>query len=110
MLPQTVQVVSALEALSSSLVDVSTLYGEYADVFDLPECKLAIVHCAGHFDPTLIENLWREIVEKGVLMLSLLLLLLLLLFPLTLLLLLLLLLLLTSLLYYYYFIIFFFRE
>ena len=31
----------------------------------LAECKLAIVHCAGHYDPTLIETLWREIIDRG---------------------------------------------
>ena len=41
------------------------LYGDYADQFDLSECKLAIVHCAGHHDPALVEALWREIVDQG---------------------------------------------
>lgn len=41
------------------------LYGDFADIFMLAECKLAIVHCAGHYDPTLIETLWREIIDKG---------------------------------------------
>ena len=41
------------------------LFGEFADPFDLPQCKLAIVHCAGHHDPTLIESLWQDIIEKG---------------------------------------------
>lgn len=31
----------------------------------MPECKLAIVHLAGHHDPTLIETLWREIIDQG---------------------------------------------
>ena len=47
-------------------MDISTLYGEYADTFDLSECKLAIVHCAGHYEPTLVESLWREIIENGI--------------------------------------------
>ena len=33
------------------------LYGDFAEPFDLAECKLAIVHCAGHYDPTLVESL-----------------------------------------------------
>ena len=41
------------------------LYGDFADVFRLAECKLAIVFCAGHYDPTLIEAMWREIITKG---------------------------------------------
>ena len=41
------------------------LYEDYADKFDLSECKLAIVHCAGHYDPTLIESLWTSIIAEG---------------------------------------------
>lgn len=46
-------------------VCVLQLYSEYAEAYELFECKLAIVHCAGHFDPTLVETLWREIIDKG---------------------------------------------
>ena len=31
----------------------------------LSESKLAIVHCAGHYDPMLIESLWKDIIEEG---------------------------------------------
>lgn len=41
------------------------LYGEFADHFKLSECKLAIIHCAGHSDPILVHSLWQEILEKG---------------------------------------------
>lgn len=41
------------------------LYGEFADPFKLSECKLAIIHCAGHSDPILVQTLWQEIIEKG---------------------------------------------
>lgn len=41
------------------------LYGEIADHFKLSECKLAIIHCAGHSDPILVHSLWQEIMEKG---------------------------------------------
>lgn len=41
------------------------LYGEFADHFKLSECKLAIIHCAGHADPILVHSLWQEIMEKG---------------------------------------------
>lgn len=41
------------------------LYEEFADRFDLSECKLAIVHCAGLYDGALIENLWQNIIDKG---------------------------------------------
>ena len=36
-------------------------------MFALAECKLAIVHCAGHYDPILIETLWKDIIEGGML-------------------------------------------
>ena len=41
------------------------LYGEFADRFDLSECKLAVIHCAGHDDAILVEALWQDIIEKG---------------------------------------------
>ncbi|GCB82345.1 hypothetical protein scyTo_0023214, partial [Scyliorhinus torazame] len=40
------------------------LYGEFADHFRLSECKLAIIHCAGHSDIILVQTLWQEIIEK----------------------------------------------
>ena len=47
------------------MMNLLQLYGDFAEIFCLWECKLAIVHCAGHYDPTLIETLWREIINKG---------------------------------------------
>jgi nuclear pore complex protein Nup155 len=41
------------------------LYEEFADRFDLSECKLSIVHCAGLYDNALVENLWQSIIDKG---------------------------------------------
>ena len=41
------------------------LYGEFAEVFDLYECKLAIVHCAGHEDAALVDSLWQSIINTG---------------------------------------------
>ena len=41
------------------------LYGDFADTFELSECKLAIVHCAGHYDQQLVQALWQEIIERG---------------------------------------------
>ncbi|KAM7443523.1 hypothetical protein ABFA07_007737 [Porites harrisoni] len=57
------QIDQALAVLNSRLLDITTLYGDFADVFALAECKLAIVHCAGHYDPILIETLWKDIIE-----------------------------------------------
>ena len=44
---------------------VLQLYGEFAEVFDLYECKLAIVHCAGHEDAALVDSLWQSIINTG---------------------------------------------
>lgn len=40
------------------------LYEDYADQYNLWECKLAIVHCAGHNDPLLIESIWTNIIQQ----------------------------------------------
>ncbi|NXN93474.1 NU155 protein, partial [Rhinopomastus cyanomelas] len=54
----------AVSQLDSQLMDITKLYGEFADPFKLSECKLAIIHCAGHSDPLLVQTLWEEIIEK----------------------------------------------
>lgn len=38
------------------------LYEQYAEPFGLWECKLAIIHCSGHDDVTLIQNIWENII------------------------------------------------
>ncbi|CAB1352906.1 unnamed protein product, partial [Coregonus sp. 'balchen'] len=53
----------AVSQLDSELMDITKLYGEFADHFRLSECKLAIIHCAGHSDPILVHSLWQEIME-----------------------------------------------
>lgn len=50
--------------LNSNLLDVTQLYENFAETFDLPECKLAIVHCAGHYDPPSIEMWWQNTIDK----------------------------------------------
>ncbi|XP_060617389.2 nuclear pore complex protein Nup155 [Anolis sagrei] len=55
----------AISQLDSELMDISKLYGEFADPFKLSECKLAILHCAGHSDPIMVQTLWQEIIEKA---------------------------------------------
>ncbi|NWX18860.1 NU155 protein, partial [Aegotheles bennettii] len=54
----------AISQLDAELMDITKLYGEFADPFKLAECKLAIIHCAGHSDPILVQTLWQEIIEK----------------------------------------------
>ncbi|XP_061119630.1 nuclear pore complex protein Nup155 isoform X2 [Conger conger] len=55
---------NAISQLDSELMDITKLYGEFADHFRLSESKLAIIHCAGHSDPILVHSLWQEIMEK----------------------------------------------
>lgn len=50
--------------LDSQLVDITTLYNDYADAYHLAECKLAIVHCAGHYDSSLVNTLWQDIIKE----------------------------------------------
>ncbi|XP_065595993.1 nuclear pore complex protein Nup155 [Cyrtonyx montezumae] len=54
----------AISQLDAELMDITKLYGEFADPFKLSECKLAIIYCAGHSDPILVQTLWQEIIEK----------------------------------------------
>ena len=65
-LPTSTDVSKAIEMLNAELMDITKLYGDFAEPFGLAECKLAIVHCAGHYDPTLVESLWRDIIDNGV--------------------------------------------
>ncbi|XP_064386411.1 nuclear pore complex protein Nup155-like isoform X2 [Halichondria panicea] len=62
--PRTPDVAAAIGMLNEELMDITKLYGDFAEPFELAECKLAIVHCAGHYDPTLIESLWRDIIDS----------------------------------------------
>ncbi|KAM4809382.1 nuclear pore complex protein Nup155 [Rhinophrynus dorsalis] len=54
----------AVSQLDSHLMDITKLYGEYADPFKLSECKLALIHSAKHSDPILVRTLWQEIIER----------------------------------------------
>lgn len=54
---------SALALLNAELLDISQLYQEYAEPFELWECQLAILHCSGHQDPMLVETMWDNIIE-----------------------------------------------
>ncbi|XP_077969672.1 nuclear pore complex protein Nup155-like [Styela clava] len=56
----------AVAALNSQLMDITRLYSDYAEPFQLAECKLAIVHCAGHYDPSLIDALWQNILDQEI--------------------------------------------
>lgn len=41
--------------LNSSLLALTVLYEKFAEPWALWECKLAIVHCAGHSEPQLVQ-------------------------------------------------------
>ncbi|XP_023215500.1 nuclear pore complex protein Nup155-like [Centruroides sculpturatus] len=56
----------ALSRLNADLLDITELFEKFAHPFDLPECELAIIHCAGHYDPTLVENLWQRIIDREI--------------------------------------------
>ena len=65
LLPGSADITAAIGLLNARLMDISTLYGDFAEPFGLAKSKLAIVHCAGHYDPTLVESLWRDIIDNG---------------------------------------------
>lgn len=60
-LPMAAELVARLDA---ELVDVTHLYGDYADPYDLAECKLAIVRSSGYDKPLLVESLWQSLLER----------------------------------------------
>lgn len=42
------------------------MYEEFADAFNLWECKLAIIDCAGYSDTNLMKFIWRNILQEAV--------------------------------------------
>ncbi|XP_063822152.1 nuclear pore complex protein Nup154 [Ostrinia nubilalis] len=55
----------AMHRLDDELLEVTQLYEEYADRYNLWECKLAIVQCSGHNDALLVENIWSNILAEA---------------------------------------------
>lgn len=53
----------AVLRLNSRLLEITQLYEEFAEAFCLWECKLAIIHCSGHYDLALVETIWLNIIE-----------------------------------------------
>ncbi|KAJ4448862.1 hypothetical protein ANN_00253 [Periplaneta americana] len=53
----------AITRLNSNLLEITQLYEEFAEPFNLWECKLAIIHCSGHYDLGLVETIWLNIIE-----------------------------------------------
>merc|ERR1719348_1312084 len=50
--------------LNSDLMDITTLYQDWAEPYQLWECKLAILQCAGPPDHPLVNTIWTNIIEQ----------------------------------------------
>ncbi|KAJ8961865.1 hypothetical protein NQ318_021483 [Aromia moschata] len=53
-------------ALNSELFEISQLYENFAEPFNLLECQLAIIDCAGYTDTSLIESIWQQILSDEI--------------------------------------------
>ncbi|XP_077981190.1 nuclear pore complex protein Nup155-like [Glandiceps talaboti] len=58
------EVQTALSQLNAELMDITRLFSDFAEPFQLWESRLAIVHCASHYDPTMVESLWQRIIQQ----------------------------------------------
>ncbi|XP_055641373.1 nuclear pore complex protein Nup154 isoform X2 [Toxorhynchites rutilus septentrionalis] len=54
----------AIKLLNSTLYNLTQLYSDFAERFELWECKLTILNCSHHNDPLLIESVWTHILDK----------------------------------------------
>ncbi|EIN14134.1 nucleoporin [Punctularia strigosozonata HHB-11173 SS5] len=59
------EVTERITALSKKLFNISDLYQEYAEPFDLPTAKLLILHVSGHRDTNLTQTIWNQIFEEA---------------------------------------------
>jgi len=53
-----------ISRLNSDLLDITTLYQDFAEPYQLWECKLAILQCAGHPDQPLVNAIWSNIIDQ----------------------------------------------
>lgn len=58
------QVRDAIRSLDMKLYNMSQLYSDYAENFDLWECQLVILNCSHHNEPRLINSIWSHILDK----------------------------------------------
>jgi len=65
-LPRTPEVEQAILQLNADLMSITQLYSDYAEPYQLWECQLAILHCAGHPDSMLIETVWDQIINREI--------------------------------------------
>ncbi|XP_053675196.1 nuclear pore complex protein Nup154 isoform X2 [Anopheles nili] len=54
---------NALKLLDSNLYNLTQLYADFAEQYELWECKLTILNCSHHNDPLLIESVWTHILD-----------------------------------------------
>lgn len=56
----------AIAALNSGLYEISQLYENFAEPFNLLECQLAIIDCAGYTDNdnALVKSIWQQILAN----------------------------------------------
>jgi len=56
----------SIDELSSKLLDLSTLYNNYARPWELWESELDALRCAAYRDDTLVKRLWKEIIDAEI--------------------------------------------
>ncbi|KAL9706816.1 hypothetical protein quinque_010334 [Culex quinquefasciatus] len=54
----------AINQLNGTLFNLTQLYSDFAERYELWECKLTILNCSHHNDPLLIESVWTHILDK----------------------------------------------
>ena len=55
-----------ISRLNCDLLDVTQLYEQFSEPLGLWECKLAILHCANHYDAALVTNIWQNVINAEV--------------------------------------------
>lgn len=58
------QVHEAIKALDMRLFNMSQLYSDFAENFDLWESQLTILNCSHHNEPRLINSIWSHILDN----------------------------------------------
>ncbi|XP_037958923.1 nuclear pore complex protein Nup154-like [Teleopsis dalmanni] len=64
--PQTTVTDRAIQDLNNKLFDITDLYQQFAEPFELWECKLTILNCSHHNDTLLIESVWQKIISNTI--------------------------------------------
>lgn len=54
----------AVRNLDVRLFNMSQLYSDFAENFDLWECQLTILNCSHHNEPRLINSVWSHIIDR----------------------------------------------